>query len=125
MNVATFVFRSRTFRERPRRRLKERGARSRWHHPCLVGRVSESLARAGYDEPTVMWRMKRADGQSSHALIDPRPERAALIWFVNDRPLGFREFDDLDSALRCSNQMQAQNWAAGWRLASDDIPEEP
>ena len=72
-----------------------------------------------------MWRMKRADGQSSHALIDPRPERAALIWFVNDRPLGFREFDDLDSALRCSNQMQAQNWAAGWRLASDDIPVEP
>jgi hypothetical protein len=72
-----------------------------------------------------MWRMKRADGQSSHALIDPRPERVALVWFVNGRPLGFREFDDLESALRWSDQMQAQNWAAGWRLASDDIPAEP
>ena len=52
-----------------------------------------------------MWRMMRADGQSSHALIDPRPEKAALIWFVNGRPLGFREFDDLDSALRWSDQL--------------------
>ena len=44
-----------------------------------------------------MWRMMRADGQSSHALIDPL-RRKRTIWFVNGRPLGFREFDDLDSA---------------------------
>ena len=86
--------------------------------------MSESLERTGYDEPTVMWRMTRPDGQSSHALIDPRPERAAFVWFVNGRPLGYRDFDELSGALHWSDQMQAQNWAVGWRLSPecDDAP---
>ena len=66
-----------------------------------------------------MWRMRRADGQSSHAIIGSRPNGAAVAWFVNGRPLGLRDFDDWTSALRWSEQMQAQNWAAGWRLASE------
>lgn len=66
-----------------------------------------------------MWRMIRADGQSSHAVIDPHLDRAAVIWFVNGRPLGFRDFDDWTSALLWSEQMQAQNWIAGWRLAPE------
>ena len=41
------------------------------------------------------------------------------MWFVNGRLLGDRDFDDVTCALRWSEQMQAQNWAAGWRLASD------
>ncbi len=81
--------------------------------------VSEIPTTPGYDEPTVMWRMSRADGQSSHAVIDPRPGGAAVIWFVNDRPLGYRDFDDWTSALLWSERMQAQNWTAGWRLALD------
>jgi len=73
----------------------------------------------GYDEPTVMWRMTRADGQSSHAVIHAHQDGAAVVWFVNGRPLGFREFDDWAAALRWSEQMQAQSWATGWRLASE------
>lgn len=72
-----------------------------------------------YDQPTVMWRMRRADGLSSHAVIGPRPEGAVVVWFINGRPLGFRDFDDWASALRWSDQMQAQNWAVGWRLSPD------
>lgn len=72
-----------------------------------------------YDEPTVMWRMERADGQRSHAVITPRPDGAVFVWFINDRPLGSRDFADWSDALRWSEQMQAQNWAVGWRLSSE------
>jgi len=72
-----------------------------------------------YDEPTVMWRMRRADGLSSHAMIGPRPDGAVVVWFVNGRPVGYRDFGDLSSALCWSDQLQAQNWAAGWRLATE------
>ena len=70
-----------------------------------------------YDEPTVMWRMERAGGQSSHVVIGPRPDGAIVVWFFNGRPLGFRDFADWRSALIWSDLLQAQNWAAGWRLA--------
>jgi hypothetical protein len=79
----------------------------------------------GYEEPTVMWRMRRADGVRSHAVIGPRSHGAfVFMWFINDRPLGSRHFDEWTSALRWSDQMQAQNWAVGWRLAPeyDDTP---
>ena len=63
--------------------------------------------------------MSRADGQSSHAVIDPRLDGVAVIWFVNGHPLGCRDFDDWTSALLFSDQMQVQNWTAGWRLAPE------
>ena len=75
--------------------------------------------RREYDEPTVLWRMRRADGLLSHAVIDPRSDGAVVVWFVNDRPVGHRDFGDWTSALRWSDQMRAQNWAVGWRLASE------
>jgi len=77
-----------------------------------------------YDEPTVMWRMRRADGLLSHAVIRPRSGGAIVMWFINGRPLGYRDFGDWTSALLWSDQMQAQNWAVGWRLVSeyDDAP---
>jgi hypothetical protein len=81
--------------------------------------VAERAPEWGYDEPTVMWRMRRADGGSSHAVIDPRQGAATVIWFVNNRPLGIREFDDLTSAMRWSDQLRLQNWTAGWRLVRD------
>jgi hypothetical protein len=87
--------------------------------------MSEPTHPLVYDEPTVMWRMQRADGSLSHAVLDPRAERGfVFVWFVNDRPLGYRDFSDCTSALRWSDQMQAQNWATGWRLAReyDDEP---
>jgi hypothetical protein len=81
--------------------------------------VAEVPTRLVYDEPTVMWRMQRANGMASHAVIGPQADGAVLVWFVNGRPLGYREFGDCVSALRWSDQLQAQNWAVGWRLVSD------
>ena len=75
--------------------------------------------RVVYDEPTVLWRMRRADGLSCHAVIRPRSDGAVIVWFVNGRPLGYRDFGDWTRALRWSDQMQAQNWAVGWRLESE------
>jgi hypothetical protein len=72
--------------------------------------------RLVYGEPTVMWRMRRADGGMSHAVIQPRPDGAAVLWFMNSRLLGYRHFADWTEALRWSEQLQAQNWTVGWRL---------
>jgi hypothetical protein len=63
--------------------------------------------------------MERADGLTSHALLGPRPWGAVVVWFLNGHPLGSRDFGDWSSALRWCDQLQAQNWAAGWRLVSD------
>ena len=80
--------------------------------------MSETPTRS-VNEPTVTWRMRRADGLSSHAIIGPRLNGVAVMWFVNGRPVGLRDFDDWTGALRWSEQMQAQNSAAGWRLSTD------
>jgi hypothetical protein len=72
--------------------------------------------RLVYDEPTVMWRMRRAD-VSSHVVITPRPDGAAVVWFLNDRPIGHRTFSDWGDAIRWSDQLQVQNWTAGWRVS--------
>ena len=81
--------------------------------------MPETPVQLVYNEPTVMWRMRRADGRSSHAVLGPRSDGAIVVWFINGRPLGYRAFGDWTSALRWSDQMQAQNWAVGWRLAPD------
>ena len=81
--------------------------------------MPESPATLLFDEPTVMWRMRRHDGLISHALRGPHAGGATLVWFLNDRPLGYREFADWTRALRWSDQLQAQNWAVGWRLVSE------
>jgi hypothetical protein len=78
-----------------------------------------------YDAPTVMWRMRRLGGLSSHAVISSRADGAVVTWFLNGRPQGHRVFNDLTSALRWSDQLQAQNWSTGWRLVReyDDTPD--
>ena len=64
--------------------------------------------------------MQRGNGlATTHAMISPRSEGAILVWFLNGRPLGCRDFGDWTSALRWSDQLKAQNWAVGWRLASE------
>jgi hypothetical protein len=63
--------------------------------------------------------MRRRDGLLSHAVIGPHVGGAVVVWFVNNRPVGARDFGDWTSALRYSDQMQAQNWAVGWRLAAE------
>ena len=81
--------------------------------------MAESAKEWGPGGPTVLWRMARGSGQRAHAVINPRRRGAAVIWFVNDRPLGQRDFADWTSALRWSEQLQAQNWTAGWRPLPD------
>jgi hypothetical protein len=77
--------------------------------------VSEARTTWSYDEPTVMWRMCREDGRSVHAVIDPRQGMVTVVWFINDRPLGRRAFQEWSGALRWSDQLRTQNWKAGWR----------
>ena len=77
--------------------------------------VSEAIVPRTYCEPTVMWRMRREDGRSSHAVIDPRHDAATVVWFINDRPLGRRAFQDWSGAMRWTDQLRTQNWKAGWR----------
>ena len=70
-----------------------------------------------YDEPTVMWRMRRSDGLSAHAVIGFQGCGARVVWFLNDRPIGVRNFEDWGSAIQWSDRMQIQNWTVGWRDA--------
>ena len=72
-----------------------------------------------YSEPTVMWRMRRSVGLLAHAVIGVSASRPVLVWYINGRPLGYRTFDDWPGAVQWSDQLQAQNWAAGWRLVSE------
>jgi hypothetical protein len=52
-------------------------------------------------------------------VIGPRPNGAVVVWFVNGRPIGYRDFGDWTSALGWSGRLQAQNWSVGWRLACE------
>lgn len=81
--------------------------------------MRESDSRSVYSEPTVLWRMHRTDGLSSHAVISLRAHGATVVWFINDRPVGSREFDDVARALGWGDQMQAQNWTVGWRTVPE------
>jgi hypothetical protein len=81
-------------------------------HKCCVYETSRGLV---YDEPTVMWRMRRSVDLLAHAVIGVIASRPVLVWYINDRPLGYRTFDDFTKAIQWSDQLQAQNWAAGWR----------
>lgn len=72
-----------------------------------------------YDEPTVMWRMRRGHLRA-HAVIGVRAGEALVTWFLNDRPLYVRDFEDLENALQWSDRLRDQNWAAGWRLETSD-----
>jgi hypothetical protein len=77
--------------------------------------VSRDPLPSTYDEPTVMWRMRRSDGLSAHAVIGLLGRGAWVIWFMNGKPVGVRDFDDLTTALQWSERMQFQNWTVGWR----------
>jgi hypothetical protein len=72
------------------------------------------------DGPAVMWRMERPNGLRSHLVLGRDAQGIHAIWFLNQTPLGMRDFSDWDSALQWAERMQAQNWCAGWRLVSDE-----
>ena len=80
--------------------------------------MSHDPVPSTYDEPTVMWRMRRSDGLSAHAVIGFLGAGAWVIWFLNGRPVGVRDFDDWTNAIQWSERMQFQNWTVGWRDVS-------
>ena len=82
--------------------------------------MPESPTASTYCEPTVLWRMQRGERMSSHAVIMPTPDGANVMWFVNGRPIGMREFGGWFDAIRWSDLIRDQNWTVGWRLTADD-----
>jgi hypothetical protein len=85
--------------------------------------MSNVIQPSTYNEPTVMWRMKRADDSRAHALIDIMDGKARVVWFVNGHPLGERYFDDWTGAILFTDRLRTQCWAVGWRLP-DDVAED-
>jgi len=86
--------------------------------------MSKIILPSTYNEPTVMWRMRRAGGDCAHALIDTVEGTTRVVWFVNGRSLGARYFDDWTGAMQWSDRLRAHSWSVGWRL-SDDVTEGP
>ena len=81
--------------------------------------MSRASLSSTYDEPTVMWRMRKGPRLTAHAVIGLQGTGAWVMWFVNDRPLGVRDFEDCASAIRWSDGLKAQNWSVGGRLMTD------
>jgi hypothetical protein len=86
--------------------------------------MSEIALPSTYNEPTVMFRMRHADGRWAQVVIDPVNTGARALWFVNGHPLDVRHFADWASAIDWTERLRAQQWTVGWRL-SDDITEDP
>jgi len=89
--------------------------------PHVANAMSEMILPSTYNEPTVMWRMQRANGSTAHALIDTVEGRPRVVWFVNGRPIGARYCDDWTGAIQWSDRLQAQYWTVGWRLAISQL----
>ncbi len=66
-----------------------------------------------------MWRMRRSDGLSTHAVIGPHGNGAWVMWFLNGGAVGVRNFDDWTSAIEWTERMRFQNWTVGWRLVQE------
>jgi hypothetical protein len=61
--------------------------------------------------------MQRSDGLCAHAMIRFQGSGALVIWFLNEKPMGIRDFVDWKSAVIWSDRMQVQNRSVGWRDA--------
>jgi hypothetical protein len=86
--------------------------------------MSDIAFPSAYNEPTVMFRMRHADGRWAHAVIDPMTTGARALWFVNGHPLDVRDFADWTSAIAWTERLRAQQSNVGWRL-SEIITEGP
>jgi len=83
-------------------------------------RVADSRIASTYNEPTVMWRMRRERGLVMHAVIAATAQGASVMWFVNTRLLGMRECADWTDAIAWSDRIRELNWTVGWRSTPDD-----
>lgn len=100
--------------------MKSGSCRESAYGIVLASAIAVARTNSGwtYDEPTVMWRMRRS-GLTAHAIIEPRGESARLTWFLNGCQAGVRDFTDWTSAIEWTDRMQFQNWTIGWRTVQD------
>jgi hypothetical protein len=91
----------------------------------LASVMSEIAFPSTYNEPTVIWRMRHADGRSAQAVIDPMNGGTRVLWFVNDQLLDVRYFTDWTGAIDWTDRLRAQQWTVGWRLSDDTIEDPP
>ena len=86
--------------------------------------MSEIASPSTYNEATVMFRMRHADGRWAHAVIDPMTSGARALWLVNGHPLVVRDFADWTGAIAWTDRLRATQWTLGWRV-SEIITEGP
>ncbi len=69
-----------------------------------------------YDEPTVVWRLKR--GRSlAHATILPGGARATVTWFFDGTMDRAENYDSMDLALARADQIRGILERDGWTEA--------
>jgi hypothetical protein len=67
----------------------------------------------GYDEPTVVWRLKR--GRSvAHATIFPGPDRTTVTWFFDGTMDRAENYDSMDLAVARAEQIRGVLERDGW-----------
>jgi hypothetical protein len=67
----------------------------------------------GYDEPTVIWRMKR--GRSvAHATIIPGPVRTTVSWFFDGTMDRVENYDTGELALARAEEIRGVLERDGW-----------
>jgi hypothetical protein len=67
-----------------------------------------------YCEPTVMWRLGRASKETACAVIVPTRRDATLLWWVNSKIAGVRDFPGLSEAVAAAeelrNSLHEEHW---------------
>ena len=69
-----------------------------------------------YAEPTIMWRLRRADGCGAHAVIIPHGTAASAMWFSEGKPQGCRDFLTWHDAIYWLDCELAQLLLVGWQV---------
>ena len=69
-----------------------------------------------YAEPTIMWRLRRADGCGAHALIIPHGNAATAMWFAEGKPEESRDFTNWHDAIYWLDCELAKLLLVGWQV---------
>jgi hypothetical protein len=67
----------------------------------------------GYDEPTVIWRLKRG-GSVAHATIIPGTAQATISWFFDGTMDRVENYDNMDLALARAEEIRGVLERDGW-----------
>ena len=71
----------------------------------------------GYDEPTVVWRLKR--GQSvAHATVIPGTSQATVSWFFDGTMDRVENYESMDLALARADEIRGVLEREGWEGTS-------